>query len=519
MRYLGQARIDMSTLLAGSTLPGFEGISLPSHERDAFNFDEAQSFLKYSLCQIELDRQAGIAKRYDADGHVTRVDMPDVWQPLREMTENLLPHLLFHRIDVSNREQIQCLWRVHNKDVLVDIDDLSSGEKSIIQLFFPLIEHQIQARLATISGAEASLRSGTVAVLMDEPELHLHPNLQGKVLDYIRNLTLSEGTQFILATHSPTMVEQANSDELYLLRPAELVGTDENQLVKVATDGERLQVLRDVFGSTSNITALRKILVVEGRDADEESRRPSDSRIYGFLSDRFGQLTIVSGGGKGECKILVQRLTQLLQTFAPHLSAVALLDRDVEERRDDGPNVLYLPVSMIENLLIDPAVIWDAITTVRHKTLLKGVAEVEAALDLILDDLEMHEVSRRVKAGIGGRTFRLKDPVTEARKQVEEFTTALLGDLSGERLTSLEANAQATVKKVKADTRRRELFDGKRVLDEFHSRHIHPTGMSKEIFVYECARQASKRQSVAEFVSTLFATLGINERAEAQQPS
>ncbi len=118
-------------------------------------------------------------------------------------------------------------------------------------------------------------------MLMDEPELHLHPNLQAKVLDYIRSLAMSEKMQFILATHSPSMVELTTPEELYLLRPAELVGTDDNQLVQIATDDQRLKLIRQVFGSTSNITAMRKVLVVEGRAADRNSRRPADARIYG----------------------------------------------------------------------------------------------------------------------------------------------------------------------------------------------------------------------------------------------
>jgi ABC-type multidrug transport system ATPase subunit len=54
MRFLGQQRIEMSSLLSSTNLPGFEGMHMPSNIRDAWNFDEAQSFLKYSLCQIEL---------------------------------------------------------------------------------------------------------------------------------------------------------------------------------------------------------------------------------------------------------------------------------------------------------------------------------------------------------------------------------------------------------------------------------------------------------------------------------
>ena len=165
--------------------------------------------------------------------------MPDVWKPLKEMTENLLPHLHFDKIDVSDRDHIKCLWNVHTKDIQVDIDDLSSGEKAIIHLFFPLIEKRIQALMArsegSNEGAHPDQLAEQVCVLMDEPELHIHPNLQGKILDYLRNLAVRESVQFVLATQSSTIAEQASSDELFLLRPAERIGTDENQLMRIAS--------------------------------------------------------------------------------------------------------------------------------------------------------------------------------------------------------------------------------------------------------------------------------------------
>jgi energy-coupling factor transporter ATP-binding protein EcfA2 len=509
MRYLGQARIEMSSLLSANSLPGFEGLNLPSRERDAWNFDEAQSFLKYSLCQIEIDRQTAIADRFDSTGAVLKADMPDVWAPLRELAHNLLPHLSFHRIDLANRDQIRCLWHVHSKDVLVDIDDLSSGEKAIIQLFFPLIEHQVNRHLAAMRGTGEVAAQGAVAVLMDEPELHLHPNLQAKVLDYIRGLSLRENVQFILATHSPSMVEQAVNEELYLLRPAEFSEGDANQLLRIASDEERLATLRTVFGSTSNVTALRTILVVEGRAADKGSRRPADGRVYGFLSDQFGQLTVLSGGGKSECQSLIRTLNELLAPIAPNLKAIALLDRDTLQEEPTDASVIYLPVSMVENLLIDPDVIFRATATVRHKTTFQTEADVEQAIDQILDDMLDHEVSRRVKAAVPVSTFRIADPVTEARKQVEAFTESILGRLSHEYFDRIHQEAIGNVSTLKQAQRRRELYDGKRIVDEFFKRHMHETGMSREIFVYLCAKEASSRQSVSKFIEALFAALGI----------
>ena len=513
MRYLHQKKVSIRQLQSGANLPSFEGVNIHSRNRSAWDFDETSSYLKYALCQIELDRQTALTERFDKHGEIAKGAMPDVWKPLREMTENLLPHLHFDKIDVSNRDQVKCQWTVHTKNIQVDIDDLSSGEKAIIQLFFPLVENRIQARIERCKGGEARPEEGKpteeVCVLMDEPELHLHPNLQGKILDYLRNLAVRERVQFILATHSPTIVEHASSDELYLLRPSEMVGVDDNQLSRIATDNDRLNLMRDVFGSTSNITAMRNILVVEGRKSDNRSRRASDERILSFLSDRFAQLTIRSGGGKDQCKSLAQSLTDILSDeLSLQLRAYALVDRDLEEGEPDESNVQFLPVSMIENFLVDPEVLWNAIVTVRHKTKFSAQKDVEKALDTILDTLGEHELGRRIKAGVGFHAFRLHDPISEASEQARTHIITIKEAVSNTSIASLTKQAEDEIKKLRDKRKRRENYDGKRILDEFYARHLQDTGMSKEIFIYECARRAANRKSVSTFVDDLFEKFG-----------
>lgn len=420
-RFLFQNKIQMRNLLSQSNLPGYEGINIPNRSRDAWDFDEASSFLKFGLCQIELDRQTAVTERLDADGEIQKDSMPDVWAPLKEMTENLLPHLKFSKIDISNKDQVRCLWHAHLKDIIVDIDDLSSGEKSVIQLFFPLIEKRIQSLLDKTKGATTETLKEDVCVLMDEPELHLHPVLQGKILDYIRTIAVKENIQFILATHSPTIVEYANSDELYLLRPSELVQGDDNQLVKIANDDEKLELIRDIFGSTSNITAMRPLLIVEGRKEEKGSRRASDSRIYSFLSEHFNQVAIIPGGGKSECEKLASSLSEILKEFSSNLKAYALLDRDLEHGEPENDLLHYLPVSMIENLLVDPDIIWTAIDTVKHKTEFNSKEDLVNSLTILLDGMEEEEKTRRIKESLGSHTFRAKDPISEIETQITEY--------------------------------------------------------------------------------------------------
>jgi ATPase subunit of ABC transporter with duplicated ATPase domains len=160
MRFLSQQVIEMSSLLSTTSLPGFEGLDIPNRIRDAWNSDEASSYLKYSLCQIELDRQAALTDRFDNEGAISKEQFgEDVWEPLRKLTANLLPHLRFNKIDVSNRDQVQCFFSVHSVEVKVDLDDLSSGEKAIIQLFYPLIEHQVKQNIEAIRTGARSSRS------------------------------------------------------------------------------------------------------------------------------------------------------------------------------------------------------------------------------------------------------------------------------------------------------------------------------------------------------------------------
>ena len=46
----------------------------------------------------------------------------------------------------------------------------------------------------------------------------------------------------------------SNVEELYLLRPLELVQPEDNQLVRIAQDEEKLAALRTLFGSTHTVS-------------------------------------------------------------------------------------------------------------------------------------------------------------------------------------------------------------------------------------------------------------------------
>ncbi len=90
-------------------------------------------------------------------------------------------------------------WAVTEKvDAWVRIDQLPSGEQQVFYLFGELARQ---------------LRKGAV-VMIDEPEISLHPTLQRVVVHKLRRLAHEYDLQVILATHSPEIVRSVSEHEV-----------------------------------------------------------------------------------------------------------------------------------------------------------------------------------------------------------------------------------------------------------------------------------------------------------------
>jgi energy-coupling factor transporter ATP-binding protein EcfA2 len=517
-RHLISTPFHFDEILALEGLPGYEGIRVLGGERNPWDADDSSSYLKHSLCQVEVDRQQAISARYDNEGEIKRDSLPDPWTPLRDLTTNLLPHLSFQKVDNSNRDNIRALWKVHSKDTIVDLDDLSSGEKSIIQMFYPLVERKIRQLLSEVRGEKKAEDAPESCVLIDEPELHLHPNLQVKVFDYLRILTSTSNTQAVLATHSPTIVEHASFDELFLLRPIELVVSGENQLVQIASDDERLKTLQEVFGTTSNLTAMQPVVVVEGILQTEKAATISDRKLYRAMNPGFDKVTLLPGGGKSECIKLLQSLNQFLPVFSSRLKAVALLDRDIGQAAEQ-PDVYVLPVSMIENFMLDPLPLWESIQSVLEKTPFKTIDDLTVSLEKLMDELESSEIERRTKASLGLVYFRPDSPVANIPAQAEECAKSIVTRYSSTAVETAHNTAADLVKELRARKERRESFHGKEAMDLFFKQYLQNTALSKTVFKFEAARHARRRKGVTAFFDTFFGKLGLPGLAGSNEKS
>lgn len=106
-------------------------------------------------------------------------------------------------------------FAIRNENALsqINVRDLGSGVEIILTLLI----------LKNIAGAS----KGSIIYLIDEPELHLHPKAQAKLLDLL--LEEAKDKQIIISTHSPYLFRGAISENATLL----LFTRDENKKITI----------------------------------------------------------------------------------------------------------------------------------------------------------------------------------------------------------------------------------------------------------------------------------------------
>lgn len=130
------------------------------------------------------------------------------------------------------------------------INELSSGEK---QLF-----------LRTL--AIKMLEPENSIIMIDEPELSLHPKWQQKIVDVYRKI--GRNNQIILATHSPHILGSVEKENIILLEK------NENGIVEVKT--------RDEFGNSYGQTTGRILEDIMGLETD---RNPSVNNLLNLVKE------------------------------------------------------------------------------------------------------------------------------------------------------------------------------------------------------------------------------------------
>jgi len=133
----------------------------------------------------------------------------------------------------------------------IDLSDLSSGEKQIIFRGAFLLKDQM-----SIKGCK---------VLIDEPELSLHPNWQKNILDFYKQLFTENGiqtSQMFIVTHSPYVVHGISANDKVIILSSKDGTIKIDYESKFPSIGPEIPI-QHAFGISDPIT--KPTVFVEGR--------------------------------------------------------------------------------------------------------------------------------------------------------------------------------------------------------------------------------------------------------------
>jgi hypothetical protein len=203
--------------------------------------------------------------------------------------------------------------------------------------------HQALTLLAFLYGYRPT------TILLDEPDAHLHVNLQREILDYFKRKGLETNTQFLIATHAEEFVRGVDAAQIVSLL---------NQVPRrVRSAPEVLRAMAEVSNEEiARLMASPYILYVEGE---------SDERILRAWAAPCGAQNAMDkvcfkpmgGGDKQIMKTRADEHFQALKQIIPEVSRLMLFDYDdraTYHPGPDNPTLFEWKRKNIENYLLVP---------------------------------------------------------------------------------------------------------------------------------------------------------------------
>lgn len=267
-----------------------------------------------------------------ADAHEA---IPDPFLPYQKLFNSLLPDKMLEPIDTRFLRDFE--YRTASSQPL-SFGSLSSGEREVVTMVFDLAYKKIAHSI----------------ILIDEPELHLHPSLTFRFVETLKGL--GGGTnQIILFTHSADLISTYYSTGNVFVLNSE--STETNQALKLSTLDENHSTVARVISSSLGMFATgKKLVFVEGRNDS------ADRLIFNnIVQNSFPHFQIVPIGSVGNITMLRSVVDELTNTIFG-IDLFFIRDRDglsdkIVSSLETNSHFRCLPRRHIENYLLDPEIL------------------------------------------------------------------------------------------------------------------------------------------------------------------
>ena len=232
--------------------------------------------------------------------------------------------------------------------------NLSAGEKSAFDLVLDLVIQSTYYKNAIYC--------------IDEPEAHMHTQLQGKVLRELLKL-IPNDSQLWISTHSIGMLKEAEEIEKQFEGTVVFLdfGDKDFDMEQVIKPKRIDKILMNKFyelalGDFSKLILPNMVVFCEGT-SDGRVRKNFDKTIYSTIfEEEYPRTLFISGGSCEDIKNIERNHGEIISNLLKNVKVIKVIDRDdlssneVEELKDKG--ITVLKKRNLESYLLEDEVIY-----------------------------------------------------------------------------------------------------------------------------------------------------------------
>lgn len=159
--------------------------------------------------------------------------------------------------------------------------------------------------------------------LIEEPEAHIHPQRQMKLIRSLESSAEKSSHQIIVTSHSPLLASAVHLENLVIVKSGKVYPMDSDNTKLLASDYKFLERFLDA--TKANLFFANGVLIVEG--SGEELLLPTLSRLIGRNLSDYG-VSIVNVMSKG--LLHFANIFKRSDGTTMHIPVACITDRDIE---------------------------------------------------------------------------------------------------------------------------------------------------------------------------------------------
>lgn len=385
--------------------------------------------------------------------------LPHPLKKYKEIFDSLLPGKELQDINPSSPSEFQYKDELGN---VLSFNTLSSGEQEVIKILFDVARKDIKHSV----------------IIVDEPELHLHPTLTFKLIESMK--TIGDHTnQLIFLTHSADLISTYYSTgNVYFI---DSLQSGSNQAHKLSELNHSHKELVQLIGENLGLFAVgKKLVFVEGKDAS------IDRLTYHAIAQKYLPEAKIIPLGSVANLITLNSFEEQIRSSIFGIDLYMIRDRDglsdsqIKEIEQNG-KIKCLKKRHLENYFLDSDILFKVAQQLYIPTTKPEITRdfIESKIKEIASNLLNFNLLQNTKEYLGlNHSFEIPTVKSVETKDLEtiknEFTNtarlsieSLSASMSEDNLKQWMETEQKRLEKALTNTDWKNEFQGKNIFSVF----------------------------------------------------